>query len=148
MPDTEKSATRFDAEKDLPAPLADVIRNGSVDKAILQHAGDADEALKAFMSHPGEVIELDEATNKRLLRKIDWNLMPVHFFAIPPILVTMLIAHTGHVYRLRIELLGQDDVIICLCHGLEKRHTSARIGLPVVEFHVRHHLHVHEHYKS
>ncbi|KAG9636468.1 putative MFS allantoate transporter, partial [Aureobasidium melanogenum] len=77
MSDTEKSAVPFDAEKELPAPLADAIRNGSVDKTILQHAGDADEALKAFMSHPGEVIELDEATNKRLLRKIDWNLMPV-----------------------------------------------------------------------
>ncbi|KAH0263135.1 putative MFS allantoate transporter, partial [Aureobasidium melanogenum] len=77
MSDTEKSAIPFDAEKELPAPLADAIRNGSVDKTILQHAGDADEALKAFMSHPGEVIELDEATNKRLLRKIDWNLMPI-----------------------------------------------------------------------
>ncbi|KAI4715698.1 putative MFS allantoate transporter [Aureobasidium sp. EXF-10727] len=77
MSETEKSTVPFDAEKDLPGPLADAIRNGSVDKSILQHAGDADEALKAFMSHPGEVIELDEATNKRLLRKIDWNLMPV-----------------------------------------------------------------------
>jgi ACS family allantoate permease-like MFS transporter len=83
MPDTEKSTVPFDTEKDLPAPLADAIRNGSVDKSILQHAGDADEALKAFMSHPGQVIELDEATNKRLLRKIDWNLMPVRFFGIP-----------------------------------------------------------------
>jgi ACS family allantoate permease-like MFS transporter len=80
MSDTEKSTAPFDTEKDLPAPLADAIRNGSVDKSILQHAGDADEALKAFMSHPGQVIELDEATNKRLLRKIDWNLMPVRFF--------------------------------------------------------------------
>lgn len=25
----------------------------------------------------GDMIELDEATNKRLLRKIDWRLMPV-----------------------------------------------------------------------
>jgi hypothetical protein len=148
MPDTEKPTVPFDAEKDLPAPLADAIRNGSVDKAILQHAGDADEALKAFMSHPGEVIELDEATNKRLLRKIDWNLMPVHFFAIPPILDTMLIAHAGHVHRLRIELLGQDDAIICLRHGVEERHTSSRTGLPMAEFHVRHHPRVHEGYKS
>ncbi|KAI5247840.1 putative MFS allantoate transporter [Aureobasidium subglaciale] len=77
MPDTEKSTLPFDAEKELPGPLADAIRNGSVDKNILQHAGDADEALKAFMSHPGEVIELDEATNKRLLRRIDLHLMPV-----------------------------------------------------------------------
>jgi len=92
MPDTEKSAIPFDAEKDLPGPLADAIRNGSVDKSILQHAGDGDEALKAFMSHPGEVIELDEATNKRLLRKIDWNLMPVRFYDIP-IFAIMLTTH-------------------------------------------------------
>lgn len=74
---TEKYSSTSDVEKNLPAPLDDAIRNGSVDKSILQHAGDADEALKAFMSHQGQVIELDEATNKRLLRKIDWNLMPV-----------------------------------------------------------------------
>ena len=67
----------MDVEKDVPAPLEDAIRNGSVDKKILAHSADGDEALKAFMSHQGEVIELDEATNKRLLRKIDWNLMPV-----------------------------------------------------------------------
>lgn len=73
----EKTSPPVDLEKDLPAPLADAIRNGSIDKTILQHADDADEALKAFMSHQGEVIELDEATNKRLLRRIDWNLMPV-----------------------------------------------------------------------
>lgn len=139
MPDTEKSTAPFDAEKDLPAPLADAIRNGSVDKTILQHAGDADEALKAFMSHPGEVIELDEATNKRLLRKIDWNLMPVCFFYIP-VLVIVLTAHPGHVYRLRIELLGQDDVIVCLRYGVEERHTSTGTRLPMAEFHVRDHL--------
>lgn len=74
MSGTEKS---YDAEKDLPGPLSDTIRNGSLDKSVLQNAGDGDEALKAFASHQGEVIELDEATNKRLLRKIDWNLMPV-----------------------------------------------------------------------
>jgi hypothetical protein len=53
----------------------------------------------------------------------------------------MLIVHPGHVYRLRIELLGQDDVVICLRHGLEERHTSTRTRLPMAEFHVRHHLH-------
>ncbi|THX51312.1 putative MFS allantoate transporter, partial [Aureobasidium pullulans] len=74
MSGTEKS---YDAEKDLPGPLSDANRNGSLDKSVLQNAGDGDEALKAFASHQGEVIELDEATNKRLLRKIDWNLMPV-----------------------------------------------------------------------
>lgn len=45
--------------------------------AVLKHANDADEAMLAFVGHEGEIIELDEATNKRLLRRIDWNLMPI-----------------------------------------------------------------------
>ena len=40
-----------------------------------KHAHDADEAMKAFQD--GEIEVLDEATNKRLLRTIDWNIMPV-----------------------------------------------------------------------
>ncbi|KAK3116194.1 Allantoate permease [Teratosphaeriaceae sp. CCFEE 6253] len=64
------------AEK-LPAPLADAIRRGSVPDAILKHSHDADEAMKAFEGHAGEVIHIDEATNKRLLRRIDWNLIPI-----------------------------------------------------------------------
>jgi hypothetical protein len=42
---------------------------------ILAHSHDADEAMKAFEA--GEVIEIDEATNKRLLRIIDWHLLPL-----------------------------------------------------------------------
>ena len=33
--------------------------------------------MKAFMAAEGQVIELNEETSKRLLRKIDWNLMPI-----------------------------------------------------------------------
>ncbi|KAG7004472.1 protein disulfide-isomerase [Physcia stellaris] len=40
-----------------------------------KHAHDADEAMKAFQD--GEIEVLDEATNKRLLRTIDRNIMPV-----------------------------------------------------------------------
>lgn len=42
---------------------------------VIAHSHDADEALKAFES--GEVIEIDEATNKRLLRIIDLRMMPL-----------------------------------------------------------------------
>ncbi len=42
---------------------------------FLSHANDADEAMKAFAT--GEVVEIDEATNKRLLRIIDRHLMPL-----------------------------------------------------------------------
>ncbi|KAK5138019.1 hypothetical protein LTR08_005816 [Meristemomyces frigidus] len=66
-----------EVEKNLPVPLADAIRSGSVSEDILKHSHDADEAMKAFASHQGQVIEIDEATNKRLLRRIDWNLIPV-----------------------------------------------------------------------
>ena len=44
---------------------------------LFHHAIDADEALKAVSGHEGESIHLDAETERRLLRKIDWNLMPV-----------------------------------------------------------------------
>lgn len=42
---------------------------------ILAHSHDADEAMQAFVN--GEVIEIDQATNKRLLRIIDFRMMPL-----------------------------------------------------------------------
>lgn len=55
-------------------------RNNSVASVqaaqILKHSHDADEALKAFQDNEGR-IEIDEATNKRLLRIVDWNLIPL-----------------------------------------------------------------------
>lgn len=52
-------------------------RRRSVPDKVAKHANDADEAMKAFAGHEGELLELDEATSKRLLRKIDLHLMPV-----------------------------------------------------------------------
>lgn len=48
-----------------------------VDPMIEKHSHDADEALKALGDLQGETIELDEATNRRLLRIIDWHMMPI-----------------------------------------------------------------------
>lgn len=73
---TTNNTTRQD-EKALSHPHTDAARQGSVPEKIIKHAHDADEAMKAFEGLAGEVIELDEATNKRLLSKIDWNLMPI-----------------------------------------------------------------------
>lgn len=75
--DPEKHSYDQGVDKNIPEPLADAIRNGSLDKKILEHSHDADEAMKAFQESQGQVIEIDAATNKRLLRRIDWNLMPV-----------------------------------------------------------------------
>jgi len=38
---------------------------------------DGDEALKALELEQGEVITIDDETNRRLLRKIDWHVMPL-----------------------------------------------------------------------
>lgn len=46
-----------------------------VAQEILKHSGDADEAMKAFAN--GEIVEVDEETNKRILRTIDWHIMPI-----------------------------------------------------------------------
>ncbi|KAL8652181.1 MAG: hypothetical protein Q9210_002837 [Variospora velana] len=50
-------------------------RRRSVPGKIAKHANEADEALKAFAGHAEVSVELDEATSKRLLRKIDLHLM-------------------------------------------------------------------------
>lgn len=82
MTSGELAAARLD-EKRAPSPV-DLERevtggrraSGVVEK-VLKHSHDADEAMKAFEGREGEVVEIDEATNKRLLRIIDWNLMPI-----------------------------------------------------------------------
>ena len=51
--------------------------SGAPPAIVFQHANDADEAMKAFEGHDGESLVLDESTNKRLLRKIDQNILPV-----------------------------------------------------------------------
>ena len=48
----------------------------SVQSGIVGRKLDADEALKAF-SDSAESVILDEATERRLLRRIDMMLMPV-----------------------------------------------------------------------
>lgn len=66
-------------EKQVPSPI-DVEKErqySNVDDAIVKHSYDADEAMKAFAGREGEIVQLDEATNRRLLRRIDWNMMPL-----------------------------------------------------------------------
>ena len=51
-------------------------KNRAPPAQVVKHATDADEAMKAFEGHDGELLVLDEATNRRLLRKIDLNILP------------------------------------------------------------------------
>ncbi|KAL9616126.1 MAG: hypothetical protein Q9160_008970 [Pyrenula sp. 1 TL-2023] len=79
---TEKTRDSGQAEldeKQVPSPI-DVEKDrqySNVDDAIVKHSYDADEAMKAFAGREGEVVHIDEATNRRLLRRIDWNMMPL-----------------------------------------------------------------------
>jgi hypothetical protein len=52
----------------------------TMDPKLKKHAHDADEAMKAFEGIEGESIILDEETNKRLLKIIDWHMMPIMCF--------------------------------------------------------------------
>lgn len=80
----EARSTGFD-EKDAAA-LEKVNRDaglheGHVPETVLKHSHDEDEAMKAFAEAEGVSLEIDDATNKRLLQKIDWNLIPVSYNA-------------------------------------------------------------------
>ena len=57
------------------APPPELVQH--LDDKILKHSHDADAAMKAFEGYEGQTLELSEETNRRLLRKIDWHLMPV-----------------------------------------------------------------------
>ena len=72
------------ADEKTPMPLSPEVEknispidDGAPPQKVLKHSHDADEAMKAFEGHEGEALILDEATNKRLLRKIDLNIMPL-----------------------------------------------------------------------
>ncbi|KAJ5233001.1 hypothetical protein N7468_005957 [Penicillium chermesinum] len=69
-----------DDEKKVDSPAVAVGLGDHEELPIEKHAHDADEAMKALESAHGESIELDEATNRRLLRTIDWHLMPIMCF--------------------------------------------------------------------
>lgn len=55
----------------------DVAKAKNVDPALEKHAHDADEAMRAFDELQGDTIELDDHTSRRLLRSIDWHMMPI-----------------------------------------------------------------------
>jgi ACS family allantoate permease-like MFS transporter len=67
-----------DLEKVADLSPKPTINNGESSDVKFIHAdpNDGDIALNALRGHDGEII-LTPETEKKLLRKIDWNLMPV-----------------------------------------------------------------------
>jgi ACS family allantoate permease-like MFS transporter len=81
MADTEKirDVSSEDPEKTNPLAQTATYGEGEVKATRYKHADitDGDEALKAFAGHEGEIIEITPEAERKLLRKIDLNLMPV-----------------------------------------------------------------------
>lgn len=78
---SDKEMTGPPVEEKAPvvdAPPPELVQH--LDDKILKHSHDADAAMKAFEGYEGQTLELSEETNRRLLRKIDWHLMPVSGF--------------------------------------------------------------------
>lgn len=81
MADVEKvrDGSSDDPEKVTHLSHQLAVEDGDVKEARFIHAdvNDGDIALKAFAGHEGETIVMTPETERALLRKIDWNLMPV-----------------------------------------------------------------------
>ncbi|PSK56930.1 hypothetical protein B9Z65_6554 [Elsinoe australis] len=75
--DIEKDAAHS-SRNDAPADIRSASpEEGEVTEKSYAGSDDEDEAMKAMRAFGGEPIEIDEATNERLLKKIDWHLMPI-----------------------------------------------------------------------
>lgn len=72
---TVGASSAVDMEKSIGAVPAK-----HVDSTLEKHSHDADEAMKVLDELHGESLELDESTNRRLLRIIDWHMMPIMCF--------------------------------------------------------------------
>lgn len=81
MSDIEKAAAASPPLPSDPEKASTIagVTHEKVGNIVLKHAdrNDADEALKVLEGENGEVIELTPEDERSLLRKIDWNLMPL-----------------------------------------------------------------------
>ncbi len=68
-----------DPEKVAALVITPTIGDIEIKETRFKHAdpNDGDEALKAFKGHEGETILITAEAERKLLRKIDLNLMPV-----------------------------------------------------------------------
>lgn len=80
MSDIEKSdVSPVSHPGDTEKATTSITRQDEKAGTVLKHAdhNDADEALKVLEGENGEVIEITPEDERKLLRKIDWNLMPL-----------------------------------------------------------------------
>jgi len=70
--DIEKHPSSRDGSQDAGGKTEVEVRR----EAIIDHGVDADAAMQAFLGEDARDLVLDDATSKRLLRRIDMFLMP------------------------------------------------------------------------
>ena len=122
-------------------------RRGITTMAFDNHAIDADEALQAFNGLGDEEMELDEATRKRLLHRIDLYMMPVRqcerlficgalyaeqfrSYASSMVSIFLIVSSNDLPCRQSTDL-QRDDTLLCQCDETERRYWSCRRRLSV-----------------
>ena len=85
-------------------------------EAIVKHSYDADEAMKAFEGLDGQELVLDEQTNRRLLRKIDQNIMPVKVPQMSPCLclieqILCVVYGLNYLDSMLLPLMGSRNIV-------------------------------------
>lgn len=97
---TASGSVALDHVEFTPSNVQDVSKSSGASAVDIEHASTPvvtpdevqkytkadDEAMKAMAQYDGPPLVLDEATSRRLLRKIDWHIMPI--------LYGRLLAHT------------------------------------------------------
>jgi hypothetical protein len=139
MADTDKihDASSDDPEKVTELTQKATFGEGELDDVVFKHANlaDADEALKAFSGHEGETIVITPEDEKRLLRKIDLNLMP----ASNPVTNSSVSADGASPDALRCiwsQLSRQNYSLIRQYNGPPERYTPAWHELPMARVNV------------
>lgn len=90
---------------------------------------DGDEALKALELEEGEVITIDEETNRRLLRKIDWHVMPL-------LCIIYGLQYLDSRSTLSKYSNGRNNPIVCFDHGSAYGYQHLGRPIQLARFHV------------
>jgi hypothetical protein len=114
--------------------ISPVIADRHVDERILSHSHDADVALQALQASEGQLVTIDAATNKRLLRIIDWHLMPLMCVVYGlNYLDSMSVLYLFGVCEV---LIARNNHLVCKHHGPGDGPASRRERVPVAGEHV------------
>ena len=93
---------------------------------MVKQEPDADEAMKAFERLQGQDIELDEATNRRLLRTIDWHIMPVMCLVYAMNFLDSMRYHSNGILPFSKLTQPRNYLVLRQCYGAERGFTFGR----------------------